>query len=135
MLALLESRSVAEAARLAEVPVSTLRYWRRKHEPFQRRLGELRREALSHATLRLQRRASVAVEKLFDLIESDEKVEGGRAALIRTALYFAHRAAAHDELHDRIEQLEQAARRAAPGAFSSDDRPAAVDPAADETIQ
>ncbi len=127
VLALLESRSVAEAARRADVPVSTLRYWRRSHEPFQRRLRELRQEALGHATLRLQRRASVAVEKLFDMIESDQKIEGGRAALIRTALHFAHRAAAYDELHDRIELLEQAARRASPGAFQADDDQPAKD--------
>ena len=121
VVALLESRSVAEAARITDVPVSTLRYWRKRHEPFNRRLRELREEALGHATLRLQRRASVAVEKLFDMIDSDKKVDGGRASLIRTALSFAHRAAAYDELHERIQSLEETFRGAARGALEPGD--------------
>jgi hypothetical protein len=65
LIALLEARSVAAAARQAGVPERTLRRWLRDDKDFQNELRHLRQEALAHAASRLQQRASVATDALF----------------------------------------------------------------------
>ena len=106
LAAMLEARSIAAAARRAEVGESTLRRWLREDEHFQTALRQMREEALSHASLRLQEGASRAVERLLTLMESEEKIEPGRVTLVRTALDFAFRAGAYTTLADRVAALE-----------------------------
>jgi len=60
--ALLESPSIAAAARKAEVGESTLRQWLREDEDFQAMLRLTRHETLSHVTTRLQQEAEKAVD-------------------------------------------------------------------------
>jgi hypothetical protein len=109
LAALLDSRSVAAAARKAEIGESTLRRWLRDDEDFQDKLRDRRQQALRHAALTLQERSSDAVEALFTSIASDKKVEPGRAALLRTALDFAFRAGSYNDLAERLDALERAA--------------------------
>ncbi len=105
-MALLEARSVAAAARKARVGDSTLRRWLREDEGFQTKLRQLREEALSHASLRLQHGASRAVEAMLNLIESKDRIEVGRASLVRAAIDLAFRSGAYSDLADRVAVLE-----------------------------
>jgi hypothetical protein len=51
------------------------------------------------------------VQALVDLLASKDRIEPGRAALVRTALDFAFRAGSYTDLAERIEELEQEAAR------------------------
>jgi hypothetical protein len=116
LAALLESRTIVAAAQKAQVGESTLRRWLREDEEFQQKLRQRRQQALGHVALRLQQRASEAVEALFDSLASDKRVEPGRAAMLRTALDFAFRAGSYNDLAERLDTLERAAedRKSAP---------------------
>ena len=109
LIALLEARSVAAAARQAGVPERTLRRWLRDDKDFQNELRHLRQEALAHAASRLQQSASVAADALFTLLDSKDHIEVARAALVRTALDFAFRSGSYADLTDRIASLEKLA--------------------------
>ena len=79
LVALAEARSIVAAARTAGVGESSIRRWLREDERFQTKLRQVREEALSHASLRLQQGASRAVEAMLELIESKDRIEVGRA--------------------------------------------------------
>ena len=106
--ALLDSSSLVAAASRAEIGESTLRRWLHEDEQFQTKLRQLREEALGQASLRLQQSASLAVERLFDLLASKDRIEPGRASLVRTAIDFAFRSGAYSDLAERIAALENA---------------------------
>ena len=108
--ALVECRSIAAAARKAQVGDRTLRRWLHEDVRFQTRLRQLSQESLAHARLRLHTGASDAVEMMFALIKSPERVESGRATLVRTALDFAFRSGAYSDLTGRIAALEAASK-------------------------
>ena len=109
--ALLTARSVAAAARQANVGQSTLRRWLREDDNFQNELRQYRQEALSHAALILQQRAAEAVCIMYELIQSGRPVDRGRVSLIRTAIEYAFRAAVYLDIIDRVKALEKAQRR------------------------
>jgi hypothetical protein len=96
------------AASRAEIGESTLRRWLHENEEFQAKLRQLREEALGQASLRLQQSASLAVERLFELLASKDRIEPGRASLVRTAIDFAFRSGAYSDLAERIDALENA---------------------------
>ena len=105
--ALLTARSIAAAAREANVGESTLRRWLREDKNFQRKLRGIREESLSHAALQLQNGVSKAVGTLYDLIGRDKGVEPGRASLVRTALEYAYRANVYSDVIERMKILEE----------------------------
>ncbi len=113
--ALLTARSIAAAARQADVGQSTLRRWLREDDNFQEKLRQFREEALSHAALMLQQGVATAVWIMYELIESDRPIEPGRVTLIRTAIEFAFRAAVYRDIMDRVKTLEKAQRQPAAG--------------------
>lgn len=107
VIALLNAPSIEAAARIVQVNERTIRRWLKKDDLFQDRLRDLRAEALSGAANKLQSEAFTVVSALHDLNQDKEnKVEPGRAALIRTALDFAFRAGAYTDLADRIAEIE-----------------------------
>ena len=112
LLALLEAPSVAAAARQSGIAERTIHRWLHEDPDFQDELREKRRQRIEHASTRLQSTASQAVQSLIELLASKDHIEPGRAALVRTALDFAFRAAAYSDLADRLEALEQAANDA-----------------------
>ena len=107
LVALVGARSIVAAARTAGVGESSIRRWLREDERFQTKLRQLREEALSHASLRLQQGASRAVEVMLKLIESEDRIEVGRASLVRTAIDLAFRSGAYSDLADRLAVLEE----------------------------
>ena len=113
--AMLTARSIAAAARQADVGQSTLRRWLREDDSFQNKLRQFREQALSHAALLLQQGAATAVLIMHELIQSGRPVEPGRVALIRTAIEFAFRAAVYCDIMDRVKTLERAQRQRAAG--------------------
>ena len=108
LVALVECRSIAAAARQAQVGDRTLRRWLHEDARFQARLRQLNQESLAHARLRLNRGASDVVEMMFDLIKSPDRVESARVTLVRTALDFAFRSGAYSDLTGRVVALEAA---------------------------
>ncbi len=112
--AMLTARSIAAAARQADVGQSTLRRWLREDDNFQEKLRQLREEALSHAALMLQQGAATAVCIMHDLIQSGKPIDPGRVSLIRTAIEFAFRAAIYCDILDRVKALEKAQRQNQP---------------------
>jgi hypothetical protein len=110
LLALLESPSVAAAARESGIGERTIHRWLHEDPDFRDELREKRRQRLEHAATRLQSTASQAVQAIVDLIASKDHIETGRAALVRTALDFAFRAGAYTDLADRLDALEEATK-------------------------
>ena len=109
--ALLTARSVAAAARQANVGQSTLRRWLREDDNFQTQFRQYRQEALSHAALILQLGAAEAVWIMRELIRTNAPVERTRVSLIRTAIEYAFRSAVYLDIIDRVKALEKAQRR------------------------
>ena len=107
--AMLTARSIAAAARAAEVGESSLRRWLRQDENFQTKLRGLREEALSQGALKLQSGVPEAVETLYRLIGRDKGVEPGRASLVRTALEFAYRSSVYNDVMERLKIVEKQA--------------------------
>jgi hypothetical protein len=110
LLALLETPSVAAAARESGIGERTIHRWLHEDPDFRDELREKRRQRLEHAATRLQSTASQAVQAIVDLIASKDHIETGRAALVRTALDFAFRAGAYTDLADRLDALEEATK-------------------------
>ena len=106
LVALVEARSIVAAARTAGVGESSIRRWLREDERFKTKLRQLREEALLHASLRLQQGASRAVETMLELIQSKDRIEVGRASLVRTAIDLAFRSGAYSDLAERVAALE-----------------------------
>ena len=104
--ALLTARSIAAAARQAEVGESSIRRWLREDNNFQDKLPGLPEEALSHAALQLQNGVSKAVGTLYDLMERDKRVEPGRASLIRAAPEYGFRSSVYSDVIDRLKTVE-----------------------------
>ena len=107
--AMLTARSIAAAARAAEVGESSLRRWLRQDENFQTKLRGLREEALSQGALKLQNGVPEAVETLYRLIGRDKGIEPGRASLVRTALEFAYRSSVYNDVMERLKIVEKQA--------------------------
>ncbi len=106
LVALVECRSIAAAARQAQVGDRTLRRWLHEDVQFQTRLRQLSQDSLAHATFRLHRGASVAVHMTFALIESPDRVKRARVTRVPTARDFAFRSGHYSGLTGRIAALE-----------------------------
>ena len=111
--AMLTARSIAAAARQADVGQSTLRRWIREDDNFQNKLRQYREQALSHAALMLQQGAARAVCIMYELIQSGRPIEPGRVLLIRTAIEYAFRSAVYCDIIERVKALEKAQRQPA----------------------
>ena len=111
MRAMLTARSVAAAARQANVGQSTLRRWLREDDNFQTELRNYREEALTHASLILQQNCAKAVCLMYEFIESGAPVPHGKVTLIRTAIEFAFRSAVYCDIIDRVRALEKDQRQ------------------------
>ena len=109
--AMITERSIAAAARQADVRQSTLRRWLREDDNFQEKLRQFREQALSHAALLLQQGVATAIVIMHELIQSEGRIDPGRVALIKTAIEFAFRAAVYCDIMDRVKDLEKAQRQ------------------------
>ena len=104
--AVLSHPTLREAALAAGVSETTL--WRyMQDEAFARRLREARREAFSHAMLRLQHAANDAVNALQDVLKNPDAGGSVRVAAARVILDQSRRAIELDDLRARVNELEQ----------------------------
>jgi molybdenum-dependent DNA-binding transcriptional regulator ModE len=100
------SPTLKEAARAAGVSDATL--WRYMQEPaFKRRLRNARREAVSHALIRMQRASGEAVTVLEELMRSEKASASARISAARAIIDYSMRAVEMDELQSRIDELEE----------------------------
>lgn len=104
--AVISHPTLKEAGLAAGVSEATL--WRYMQDAeFSRRLREARREAMSHAVLRLQSAAGDAVRTLVSVMNDAGAGPWPRLTAARTVLDMAMRARQADDLQERIDQLEQ----------------------------
>ena len=108
---MLTARSIAAAARQANVGQSTLRRWLREDDNFQNKLRQLREEALAHAALILQQAAAEAAFLIRHYVQSDEPLDWGRVMILRTAIEYGFRSAVYLDIVDRVKALEKAQQR------------------------
>ncbi len=103
--AVISHPTLKEAALAVGISETTL--WRyMQDEAFSRKLRQARRDAVSHAVLRLQRASSDAVKVLSDLMMKDDAPAAARISAARTIIDYSMRAVENDELQTRIESLE-----------------------------
>ncbi len=104
--ALLTARSVAAAARQANVGESSIRRWLHEDENFQLKLRGLRDESLTHAAFQLQQGASEAAGVMRDVVKGDTRVDSARASIIRAAVEFGFRSRIYDDVVSRLKVVE-----------------------------
>ena len=109
--ALLNARSVAAAARQANVGQSTLRRWLREDDNFETELHRYREEALCFASLILQRNLAWVVGLMYEFTKTDAPVPQGKVTLIRTAIEYAFRSAVYCDIVGRVRALERIQRQ------------------------
>ena len=104
--AVISHPTLKEAALAAGVSETTLwRYMQEEH--FSRRLREVRREAVGHAVIRLQRASSDAVKVLSDLMMKEDAPAAARISAARTVLDYSIRSVEMDELKAQVAELER----------------------------
>ena len=104
--ALLTARSIATAARQANVGERSIRRWLHEDENFQLKLRRLRDESLSHAAFQLQQGASEAAGVMRDVVKGDTSVDAPRASIIRAAVEFGFRSRVYDDVVERLKAVE-----------------------------
>ncbi|MDQ3012636.1 MAG: hypothetical protein M3X11_18235 [Acidobacteriota bacterium] len=109
LMALLESKSLAEAAVIAGVTVRTLQNWQAQPE-FQRAYRAARRQLVESAIVRLQSVSDQAVEALTRQLNSS--LPQVQVASARIILGFAVASVGTIEIEDRLDQLEGALQAA-----------------------
>jgi hypothetical protein len=106
LLAVISHATLKEAATSAGVSETTL--WRyMQDEAFAKRLREARRDAVSHAVIRLQRASADAVTVLQDIMTKEDAPASARITAARAVIDYAVRAVEIDELKSRINDLEE----------------------------
>ena len=112
--------SVREAAAQAGISSTRTAYRRLKEPAFQERLRERRRELSAHASGRIIGLLAKAVDVLRDALEGKEVSKDGflsAKVVLETA-----RAIEADDIEERVEKLEQIARRPQ-DSYKNDERP------------
>ena len=106
MIALLESSTIAEAAKVVKVGEGTLYSWLRE-ETFQRDYKALKQDIMSHSTARLQQASSLAVDALVEIVRDREKPSTSRIMAARSILDFSHKGVEIETLEENIMSLER----------------------------
>ena len=105
--ALLTCRTIAEAAKLAEVGERSIYRWL-KQDTFQSHLRRARRQALSQALGRLQQVADRAVDTLDTILDDKKATTAGRVSAVRAALRYACHGIEIDDFEERLTTVERA---------------------------
>ncbi len=105
--ALLSCRTVAEAAKLAQVGERSIYRWL-KQDTFQSHLRRARRQALSQALGRLQQVADRAVDTLDTILDDKKATTASRVSAVRAALRYACHGIEIDDFEERLAAVERA---------------------------
>jgi hypothetical protein len=115
LLALLECRTVTEAAAHSGTPPRTAWRWLKTPE-FQAALRDHRRRAFAGASVRLAAGHEGAVDFLTALVANDEAPFAARIQAARTLMTAAHRTLALDDLASDLATMESHLRPQTPNA-------------------
>jgi len=107
--ALLNCKTIAEAAQAAGVGERTLYNWLQE-EAFQGEYRRARWQAAGQAIARLQSIASEAAGALQDVYSNKENPASARVSAARVVLELSIKAVELENLEERINQLEEAVR-------------------------
>jgi hypothetical protein len=102
--ALMEAKTIGEAAEKARVAESTLRRWLSSDRPFQTEYRKARRAAMDAVVGRLQAVAARATQALERNLDADRPSDVNQAA--RIILEHAHRGLEISDLMARVEEIE-----------------------------
>ena len=105
--ALLSCRTVAEAAKLAQVGERSIYRWL-KQDTFQSHLRRARRQALSESLGRLQQVADRAVDTLDTILDDKKATAASRVSAVRAAFRFACHGIEIDDFEERLAAVERA---------------------------
>lgn len=105
LTALLASRTVAGAAEIAGYTERTA-YRHLADTSFRQVYRRARREALAHATARLQIACSKAVVTLEAVMDDRTAIASARVAAAKAVLEIAHRLTEQEDVIERLTQLE-----------------------------
>lgn len=109
--AILTTRTIEAAAKLAQVNSRTIRRWA-KQEQFQAALAAERRELFSAATNELRVAAGEAVSALRDVLRCPETPSAVLVQAASAVLAHAFKAVELADISERIDALEEAAANA-----------------------
>jgi len=107
ILALLEKRTVGEAAESVGIGQSTLFRWMQDHN-FQRHYLQAKRRVVDHAITQLQKMTGEAVQVLNKIMIDDTKPPTSRIACAKAVLDQALKGFELEDLAVRIDSLEKA---------------------------
>jgi hypothetical protein len=106
MLALLQERTVADAALKVWVGEATLYRWLRD-EDFQKNYRALKLNIVSHSVTRLQQASSLAVDALVEIVQDKDKPSGSRIMSARSILEYSNKGVEYESLQESIQELEK----------------------------
>lgn len=115
--ALLETRTLCDAAAKAGVNRRSIYRWLRKDEVFRKEYRAVQREAMAQTTARLQQISSTAADVLGKLINKEETPKGSLVSAIRTALDYAYRAVELEDIEARLMEVEEAIKNHGAGSL------------------
>jgi hypothetical protein len=113
VLALLSSRNVEEAARVAGVNPRTLYRWQKEPE-FDAAYREARRAAVSQANARLQQASGAAAATILKLMVDPTVPASVRIRACECVLNHANKTIEIEDIEVRVAALEEAAQKAGP---------------------
>lgn len=105
LAALLQSRTLAEAAQAAGISLATLSRWQQQPE-FAASYRALRRDIVTQAGAQLSQACSAAVATLAGIVDEARHAPAARVSAARTILDYAFRAIEMEELSARVAALE-----------------------------
>lgn len=108
VIALLEHRTVKEAAQAVGIGEATLFRWLQVPE-FQDAYRGGKRQIVNHAISRLQQATAEAVETLREIMKDNDKPPSPRVTAAKTILDMAVKAVEIEDIQSRLEVLERIA--------------------------
>jgi uncharacterized protein (DUF2267 family) len=108
--ALLTARSIEDAARIASVPLRTLRRWLKEPE-FAAAYREAQREVYAQQTARMQQMCGAAVTTLGKIMVDPAAPASTRVRAAQAILEGTARAIEHEDVEARLAALERAAEQ------------------------
>lgn len=111
LTALLAHPTVKRAAEACGVPERTIYRWLEEDEAFRRAYRRARRQAFAHAVSLAQQAAAMAVGALVRMLNDPACGHSAKVAAATNLLRFGRESIELDELVERVESLEAAARQ------------------------
>jgi transposase len=106
IIALLNTRTIADAAQMAGVSLRTMKRWLADPE-FKAQFERAKSELLRTATAKLRREASTCVEVLARIAQDEKAPPAARVSASTVILKFALDAETQEVLEERLRRLEE----------------------------